>query len=141
MEKVYLNLSSERNEKICNIAVTATVASLILLGTYNHYFSLAALLVMAGAVLSWREQKALALMAFVLPMAQIFKFSPKSTSFFTYIELLFVLLYVLKEHWKLNRNEFLAFSFVGYLCLSECIAGQPYFLGTIKLVCNIFCLL
>lgn len=69
----------------------AIVTILIVLGTFNNFFSLAALFVCILNILIFDKESSMSMLMFLLPFSSIFKLSPSSQSFFTYIMLFYIL--------------------------------------------------
>ncbi len=69
---------------------------LIVLGTYSSIFSLAAFGICALAFLLVSNAELVFILFFIMPFANIFKMSPSSQSFFTFLMIAYVAFYMLK---------------------------------------------
>lgn len=111
------------------------IALLILIGTRSSVFTLGALVVSALFIISADMEKALCVLFFLLPYATIFKIGSGGTSFFTYIELLFVILYFIKNKFQATREEMYIILFVMFLAINELLNGTLNITVTIKFFC------
>ena len=113
--------------------ISAVLALLILFGTYRNVFSLAAFLGCCLMVFFFDKESVLLQLFFVMPIANIFKLSPGSQSFFTILILLYVVL-----HLVLPRKATTLVILLGvYIVVGELLAGQFNVSRTIKFICNI----
>lgn len=113
-------------------SISALLALLILFGTYNSIFSIAAFLI-CGLMLVFVDKEAtLYQMFFILPMANIFKMSPGSQSFFTIILLAYVVLHLVLP----RKATLLVVLFALYVVIGELWADSFNLTRTIKLICN-----
>lgn len=116
------------------------MASLILLGTHYSVFSVAAFAVGCCIIISGNQIRSLEMMIFLAPMATIFKASSTSLAFLTYLELFFVLFYLVQQRGKIERIEIGMILFGFYLVVIELLNGGIDFNATIKMVVNLFML-
>ena len=103
------------NFTIQKIWIVFAVCLAILAGTYNNLFSYVALALSAFALVILSEEDIIAFLMFLMPFANIFKASPESQSFFTYLILLYVLICVFKNprlHNKFLFTFLLLFAFL-----------------------------
>ncbi len=114
-------------------AISAILALLILFGTYRNVFSLAAFLIMGLLLVFCDRETNLLQIFFVVPMANIFKFSPGVQSFFTIILLVFVVLHLVLP----RRATFVVIMFTVYILIGQLLVGQFNFFRTVKLVCSL----
>ncbi|MBQ9848804.1 MAG: O-antigen ligase family protein [Clostridia bacterium] len=107
----------------------------VVAGTFNNLFSVAAFLLSAAAIVFWSEEKTICMLMFIMPLTNIFKMSPSSQSFFTYLILIYVIAYALKR-----QNIKMAF-FVSIVCFCLFLLFQVvlsmHILRLIKLVTNL----
>ena len=113
------------------------VALLILCGTYNNIFSVAALALCGWSVLVFKEADAISLFFFIMPMASIFKLSPGTMSLFTVLELLFVIIHVVRRRFVISRFEVIAILFLYYIVVTGILSGVFSVTGTIKMAMNL----
>ena len=113
-------------------AISATLALLILFGTYRNVFSLAAFLIMCLMLAFCDKESNLLQIFFVMPMANIFKLSPGVQSFFTVIMLVYVVLHLVLP----RRSTLFVMLFAIYVLLGQFFCGSFNLFRTIKLVCN-----
>lgn len=114
-------------------AISAVLATLILLGTYKNVFSLAAFLLMGLMLVFCDNETNLLQIFFVVPMANIFKFSPGVQSFFTIILLVYIVLHLVLP----RRATLVVILFAVYVLIGQLLAGQFNFFRTVKLVCSL----
>lgn len=114
-------MESKVEYSLNNVIPKIVIAALILFGTNNVVFALAALALCVLFFLKSEENKAIE-MLFLMPLAPIFKLSSTSSSLFTYLELGFLLLIYVrtrfvakKEFDMLLRSHFIFFSFKLYM--------------------------
>lgn len=95
---------------------TAVILLLLFsIGTIYHILSVIALCVCAYIVLRCDLEKSLCLLCFTMPFATIFKYSPSSQSFFTYVFLLLIIrLLIQKElsNKKISINSVISIIFI-----------------------------
>lgn len=131
-----------RSESLLEYALTIVILTIsILLGTVYVIFSLFALGMLVLLIALKSEKYNLCILFYIMSIASIFKASPASTSFFTYIELVFVGWHLLRQKWKVSRLEFGAIAFTGYLIVGQCLAAKFDILATIKLIANVLILI
>lgn len=114
-------------------SISALLALLILFGTYNSIFSIAAFLICGMMLVFVDKESNLYQMFFVLPMANIFKVSPGSQSFFTIILLAYVVLHLVLP----RKATLLVVLFAVYVIISELWVDSFNLFRTIKLICNL----
>lgn len=114
-------------------AVSAVFALLILFGTYRNVFSLAAFLGCCLMIFFCDRESTLLQLFFVMPMANVFKLSPGTQSFFTILILLYVVLHLVLP----RKATMLAILFGVYVVVGELLAGQFELFKTVKLICNL----
>lgn len=114
-------------------AVSAVLALLLLFGTYRNVFSLAAFLGCCLMIFFCDRESILLQLFFVMPMANIFKLSPGTQSFFTILILLYIVLHLVLP----RRATMLAVLFGVYVVVGELLAGQFELFKTVKLICNL----
>lgn len=89
---------------------------------------------MTAAVLLFSDDEyALVMLIFLMPFAAIFKSAPGTTSFFTYL----ILLYCVKKLYYSQTISGDIILFAGYIIFVECIAQTVNVLNTIKLIANL----
>ena len=131
-----------RSESLLEYAITIVILTIsILFGTVYVAFSLFALGMVVLLIALKPEKYNLCILFYIMSMASIFKVSPASTSFFTYIELVFVSWHLLRQKWMVSKLKFGAIAFTGYLIAGQCLAMKFDILATIKLVVNILILI
>lgn len=108
-----------------------TIAFLILLGTRSSVFTLLALGLGAVGIVAFDTGKILCIMFFALPFSTIFKLSA-GTSFFTYWELLFTIMYFVKKNFRCTRREIGIFLFTLFLAANQCLHGTLDVTMTLK---------
>lgn len=113
--------------------VSAIFAILILFGTYHNIFSIIAFLGVCLLLFFCERETILLQLFFIMPMANIFKMSPSSQSFFTIILLLYVVMcFVLPR-----KATLLIVLFSIYIILGQLVSGSFMLFRTVKLICNI----
>ncbi len=112
--------------------ISALLALLILFGTFNSIFSIVAFLICGLMLVFVDKESTLYQMFFILPMANIFKMSPGSQSFFTIILLAYVVLHLILP----RKATLLVVLFAVYVVLGELLGDSFNLFRTIKLICN-----
>lgn len=111
------------------------ICILIVGGTFNGILSYVAFLLSALAIVMLPDEDSICLMMLILSFANIFKSSPDSQSFFTYLMLLYVLCYFVKKG-SVNKQFLYSFGvFLVFLMFQIFISVN--ILRTIKFVSNI----
>ena len=113
--------------------ISGVFSLLILFGTYRNVFSLAAFLGCCLMIFFFDKESILVQMVFIMPLANIFKLSPGTQSFFTILLLLYVVLHLVLP----RKATTLAILFAVYVIVGELLGGQFNTTRTIKLICNI----
>lgn len=113
--------------------ISAVLALLVLFGTYRNVFSLAAFLGCCLIILFFEKESILLQLFFIMPMANIFKLSPGSQSFFTILILLYVVLHLVLP----RRATMFVVLFGVYVVIGQLVTGQFDLFRTIKLICNV----
>lgn len=108
-----------------------TIALLILLGTRSSVFTLLALGLGAVGIVAFDTGKILCIMFFALPFSTIFKIGA-GTSFFTYWELLFAIMYFVKKNFRCTRREIGIILFTLFLAANQCLHGTLDVTMTLK---------
>lgn len=107
----------------------------IVAGTYNGIFSYLAFALSVASIVLLNEDDSICFMMLVMSFANIFKASPGSQSFFTYLILFYVLWYLVKSR-RISKSFLIA---IVLLCVY--LIFQIYFsihiLRTIKFVANL----
>ncbi len=113
--------------------LSVVLAVLILFGTYHNIFSLAAFLLFALMLIFCDRESVLLQIFFVMPMANIFKLSPGTQSFFTIL----ILAYVILNFVLPRKATALVFILGLYVVITQLVSGEIHIFRTIKLVCNV----
>ncbi len=119
--------------KFVRWCLSAVFAVLILFGTYHNIFSLAAFLLFGLLLVFCDRESVLLQIFFVMPMANIFKLSPGTQSFFTIL----ILAYVVINFVLPRKATALVFIFGLYVVITQLIAGDFNLFRTIKLIFNV----
>lgn len=114
-------------------ALSAVLALLILFGTYHSIFSLAAFAICALMLFFCDRESILLQIFFIMPMANIFKMSPGSQSFFTILILFYVVFHLVLP----RKATLLVVLFALYVVIGELFAGSFDIFRTVKLICNL----
>lgn len=120
---------------------SAILATMILFGTLNPLFMIAAFFIGIVAILRNPIKYTGCLILFLLPMAGIFKLSPESMSLFTFWEFFLILYWFYLKHFVVNKLEMGALGFIGYLFCVEAANGVLAINANIKLVAGCLILL
>ena len=119
------------------------LALLILFGTYNPIFALLALIYIGYLLLSSDFEYGLIILIYIMPTAGIFKWTSSATSFFTFIELFYLLLFFMRFKSSINRGIILLVIFGAYILISQIIICSSIdYTTTIKMLSHfilIFC--
>ncbi len=114
-------------------ALSGILSLLILFGTYRNVFSLAAFLICGLMVVFCDRESNLLQIFFIMPMANLFKMTPGTQSFFTILILVYVVLSLVLP----RKATFWVIMFTVYVLIGELLAGHFDLFKTIKLICNI----
>ena len=118
------------------VATFGFIAALILFGTYNVVFTLAALLACCIVLCVKDNEYCVELLFFLLSMAPIFKLSSLGSSVYTYVVLLYCLLHIVKKRFVLNKVETLVFIFALYILATSFYSGVVDTKRIIKMCAN-----
>ena len=136
-----INRSNKREESAAKeIVRMLLMAGLILFGTHSSIFSLVAFVLGCFIIVTESQIKSLEMLMFLAPMATIFKLSPNSLAFLTYLELFYVLFYFIRGRGKIEKSEMLIFLFGFYLLTIQIINGGIDLNATLKMLANLFLL-
>ncbi len=113
--------------------ISALLALLILFGTYRSVFSLAAFLICCLMTFFCDRESTLLQFFFVMPMANIFRITPTTQSFFTIL----ILLYVVLNFVLPRKATLFVVLFAAYVVVGELLGGAFNLFRTIKLVFNL----
>ncbi len=117
-------------------AISGILALLILFGTYRNVFSLAAFLGCCLMTFFFDKESILLQLFFIMPMANIFKLSPGTQSFFTILVLLYVVLHLVLP----RKATMVVIIFSIYIIVGQLFTSQFDFFKTVKLICNVLLL-
>lgn len=113
------------------------VVVLILFGTHHSSFALAAFALCCFTMLLADYSFVISFLFFIMPMAGIFKLAPEETSLFTYLELLFVVLHVIKKKFRTTYGELIALFFGVYIVITASLYSSLNITRAIKMVMNL----
>lgn len=113
--------------------ISSMISVLILFGTFHSIFSVIAFGCSVLFLLFCDRESVLMQMFFIMPMANIFKVSPSSQSFFTILLLLYVLLYFVLP----RKATILIVLFTVYVVIGQLFSGSFMLFRTIKLIFNV----
>lgn len=122
------------------IMMPIVIMVLIVLGMKNMYFSFLALLGCVIYMILSDENEYIMFLFFLMPIAHIFKMSSGGTSFFTFIELLFVIYHFIRTKGFIRYEHVLSIIFIVYIIICECITLSVDTLRTIKFFLNLILL-
>lgn len=128
--KTKFSLSSTKS-----IWIIAIIAVSLMLGPYHAFFSYAAFLMSLLAVAFLPAEDSLSLMMFLTPFANIFKPTPSSQSFFTYLILFYVLWYFFKKR-EMKTRVLISFLILSMFLVVQMLASIDV-LRTIKFIANL----
>lgn len=116
-----------------------SIIFLILLGTLHPVFAAAAFLCVLHILLRY-ENGGRILLFVLLPFAGIFKLAPGTTSLFTYLELICVLVYYARIRFLLSKADLILMILVFFMLLAELLSRKIAVTGTIKVLVNVLLL-
>ena len=136
----FLNKFDLTTEKLNSISLltgsvrfwAGALSILILFGTRFSTLTLLALVIGAAGIILLDEDKTICILFFLLPFATIFKTGTGETSFFTYWELLFAIMYFVKRRFKATHKEINLFLFIMFLVAIQCLHGVLNITVTLK---------
>lgn len=134
-------MESKVEYSLNNVIPKIVIAVLILFGTNNVVFVLAALALCVLFFLKSEENKAIEMLFFLMPLAPIFKLSSTSPSLFTYLELGFLLLIYVRTRFVAKKELGCVVAFSLYILFFQIIYGELNITSTIKMIVNIAILL
>lgn len=134
-------MESKVEYSLNNVIPKIVIAVLILFGTNNVVFVLAALALCVLFFLKSEENKAIEMLFFLMPLAPIFKLSSTSSSLFTYLELGFLLLIYVRTRFVAKKEFGCVVAFSLYILFFQIIYGELNITSTIKMIVNIAILL
>lgn len=120
-------------ERTPKVVIFSAIAMLILFGTHHFVFSYLALLLSLWVICRADPADGLHLLFFLMNMANIFKAGANSTSFFTYLILLYVARCMLCRQWFTPESVI----FVIYTMILQLATSNFNILRYIKLVSNV----
>ena len=130
-----------QNERVMKeIFLLLFIAFLVLMGTHSTIFSLVAFAVGCCVIILGNQFQSLEMILFLAPMATIFKASPDSFAFLTYLELFYVLLYLVRQRFKIGHTEGVVILFGVYLLIIQIFNGDIDFNVTLKMIAALFML-
>ena len=118
----------------------AVITGLIFLGTVQPVFSMIAFVVSLYFLVTEDRFEQILFLFFIMPTASIFKLSPSTTSFFTLLEIMFCIMYVIKNKFCIKEKQLIILLFGGFLAIIQLLNGDINIVSTIKLVTGIFIL-
>ena len=125
------------SEKMRMLLLRCFIAVIILLGTYNRFFSLCGFLLVSYLIIRENEN-CVSILMFVMPMAAILKLSPGSTSLFTYIELLYVVTSIFKRNFRISHFDVGIICFIFYEVIMQTImTGSINITTTLKMAAHL----
>lgn len=130
----------EKNQEFSilgSLIFLAVLTVLIMLGTRSSIFSFIGFVLAAYIIVTKSVDYAIALLLYLLPMATIFKFSPDSQSFFTYLILMLILCHIIRFNFKVVKEGVLVILFAGFLVVVELFNGGFAMTTTLKMVANL----
>lgn len=98
------------------------IAALLLFGTHFRVLTLCAFALAAAYIVIEKKIYSIYMLFFIMPFSPIFKISA-GTSFFTYLELLFVIMYIIRKNMKLSGVEPSILLFIFFLIINQCLHG------------------
>lgn len=134
-------MESTAEYRTINIIPKIIIAVLILFGTNNVIFALAALALCVLFFLKSEENSAFEMLFFLMPLAPIFKLSSSSSSLFTYLELGLLFLIYIRTRYVTKQELGYVFAFALYILFFQIIYGELNVTSTIKMIVNIAILL
>lgn len=134
-------MESTAEYRTINVIPQIIIAVLILFGTNNAIFALAAFALCVLFFLKSEENSALEMLFFLMPLAPIFKLSSSSSSLFTYLELGLLFLIYIRTRYVTKQELGYVFAFALYILFFQIIYGELNVTSTIKMIVNIAILL
>ena len=120
--------------------VSFFIAVLITIGVANSAFTLLALCMCAIVIALYDEDECVTFLFFIFPFATLFKLPDGGTSFFTYVELAFVLFHFYRKKLRMTKDDVFACILTLYVIICECLAQTVDVNRTIKFLSNLLLL-
>lgn len=121
-----------------SIKYAVAFAALIYACTLNRVFCFLAFALGVYVILKYEFEVVLPLFMFIIPMSTIFKPSASSSSYFTYLELLLVLIYFIRNGFNIKKVELGILFFGSYIILIQGFNGGFSPTTTIKMIFYLF---
>lgn len=127
-------------DKIENFRIKYAIIFTILIYscTLNKIFCFLAFVLGVYIVLKYKFEMVFPLFMFMMPMSSIFKTSAGGTSYFTYLELLLVVVYLLRNKMEIRKTELGIIFFCSYIIITQILNGAFSITITIKMVAYLF---
>lgn len=127
-------------DKIENFRIKYAIIFTILIYscTLNKIFCFLVFVLGVYIVLKHEFEMVFPLFMFMMPMSSIFKTSAGGTSYFTYLELLLVAVYLLRNKVKIRKTELWILFFCGYIVVTQILNGAFSITITIKMIVYLF---
>lgn len=106
--------------------------------TLNRIFCYMAFILGAYLVFKYEFEMVLPLFMFIMPMSTIFKTSAGGTSYFTYLELLLVVVYLVRNKLRIRKPELGILFFGGYIIITQIFNDSFSIAMTIKMIVYLF---
>lgn len=132
-------MTSEVSKKK-EIFIPVIFSILLLFCTYSSVFCYIAFLLGIILIVFMNEEYILSLFFFIVPMSTIFKTSPSGPSFFTYLELFFIIVHFFRKKGKATGTEGLIMGFALLILLNQLLHGDISIATTIKMIAYLFLL-
>lgn len=127
----------KRKIELSDIFIKALIAVLILFGTYNAVFAAFAFVLCVAFFIKDKECDTVKMLFFLMPLAPIFKLSSSSSSLFTYLELVFILMVYAKKRFVVKHELSSVILFSVYILFFQLLYDTLNITSTIKMIVNI----
>lgn len=134
---LYIKEREHNYHRKINALAPYCIVTLLILGVRYKGLTLAALFICAVMLFFCEEKDYIPLLFIMVPFANIFKLSAESTSFFTYVELLFVILHFFRSKRQVGFIHIIIILLSIFACLSEVINQTIDIKRSIKFFSNL----
>ena len=124
--------------KLSYVLLLLVLSILILLCTHSATFGLMAFSICLCAMALMRLHDFAQILFFIMPMASIFKLQVGGTSFFTYIEFLFVIYYYINRKFDMESGDIRIIVLGLYIIAMQAIIGKIEVTRVFKMTTNLW---
>lgn len=137
---MYIKSADHTLSESKNYLIILSITLCIIVGMLYHLLMIIALIGCIILLVTSDENQYVSFLFFLMPISYIFKLSADTTSFFTFVEMAFIIYHFYKERGGLKKEHVLALVLFGYVLLCECFTNSVDITRTLKLLINLLLL-